>query len=163
MNKLVEKCAERIFAKKMTIAFAESATAGRLASEFSLTSVSGEILKGGIVCYDVCVKEDILHVPHQLIDRYTPESAEVTEELARQLKRFMPADICVGVTGLTTPGGSETPDKPVGTMFIHLLIKDKSVSHRVVFGGSALNIINKTIEEVTKMISQHIIDREQDF
>lgn len=41
----------------MNIAFAESATVGRLAAEFSLTENSGDILNGGLVCYDACIRK----------------------------------------------------------------------------------------------------------
>lgn len=50
---------------------------------------------------------------------------------------FMKPDIQVAVTGLTMPGGSETQEKPVGTMFIHALIKGKPVAVREVFKGTA--------------------------
>jgi nicotinamide-nucleotide amidase len=61
----------------MTIAFAESATAGCLCSEFALAPESGDILKGGIVCYDATLKETILKVPKTLIDKFTAESEKL--------------------------------------------------------------------------------------
>jgi nicotinamide-nucleotide amidase len=134
------------------MAFAESATAGRLCSEFSLVNDSGKFLIGGLVCYDACLKQEILGVPPELIKKYTPESAEVTEELAKRIPRIISSDIQVAVTGLTTPGGSETPEKPVGTMFIHIFIKGKPVSARKVFSGSPESIVLQTVEAVAQMI-----------
>ncbi|MDB5032341.1 MAG: CinA domain protein [Mucilaginibacter sp.] len=89
----------------LTIAFAESATAGWLCSEFALTEESGKILKGGIACYDAGLKVKLLKVPQELIDQYTPESLEVTREMAYRLRELIESDIQVTVTGLTTPGG----------------------------------------------------------
>jgi nicotinamide-nucleotide amidase len=157
-SKIVTDCSKVIAKHKLTIAFAESATAGRLSSEFSMTPYSGEILMGGIVCYDACMKEDILKVPHKLIEKYTPESAEVSEELARRLKNFIKADIHVAVTGLTTPGGSESPEKPVGTMFIHVLIKNRSIGIREVFKGSEENIVLKAVERTARLIKSELRD-----
>lgn len=150
--RIVERCAKLLADKKLTIAFAESATAGRLASEFSLTPDSGSVLKGGIVCYDACIKEDILKVPHGLIARYTPESAEVTEELVIRFKKFMQADIHVAITGLTTPGGSETAEKPVGTMFIHIILHEKQLRFRGTFKGSPAMVIARTINKVGRLL-----------
>lgn len=134
---------------RLKIAFAESATAGWLASEFSFVPESGEIFLGGIVCYDVCVKEELFDIPKETIDRYTAESAEVTQLLAERLPNFFKSDISVAVTGLTSPGGSETPEKPVGTMFIHIKLQDKKyVSHREVFTGSPKEIINQAVAKV---------------
>jgi nicotinamide-nucleotide amidase len=145
-------CSKKLKDLNLTIAFAESATAGRLASEFSLTPDSGAVLKGGLVCYDACVKEDILLIPKSYIEEFTPESPEVTKELALRLRKFMESDVQVAVTGLPSPGGSESPQKPVGTMFIHLLIKESSIAVHKVFEGSPEEIILMTIDTVATTI-----------
>ena len=148
----------RIIAKKnLTLAFAESATAGRLAYEFSLSPDSGKILKGGLVCYDASIKVDTLGISHDLIEKYTPESAEVTRELAHNLYKVIPSsDIFVAVTGLTTPGGSETADKPVGTMFIHSLINGRDLALREVFPGSAEEVVSATVNRVAVLLAENL-------
>jgi len=152
-NELVIRSSKILADKQLTVAFAESATAGKLAYEFSLTPDSGKILKGGLVCYDACIKEDVLGISHELIEKYTPESAEVTRELARRLHKVIPsAHVFVAVTGLTTTGGSETPEKPVGTMFIHAVINRQDYPVREVFTGSAEEIVNSTIERVARLL-----------
>jgi len=136
----------------LTIAFAESATAGWLCSEFALTEESGQVLKGGITCYDADLKVRLLSVPQQLIDEYTPESMEVTREMAYRLKTMIDSDLQVTVTGLTTPGGSETPEKPVGTMFVFALIRGREASFRKVFSGSCEEVIHQTIEATAELL-----------
>lgn len=139
--------------KGLTVAFAESATAGWLCSEFALTDDSGKVLKGGIACYDADLKVDLLKVPQELIDKFTPESLEVTREMAHRLDKLIPCDIRVAVTGLTTPGGSETPEKPVGTMFVVALINNREISFRKVFEGGCEDIIHQTIEATAEMLT----------
>jgi nicotinamide-nucleotide amidase len=151
-SKLVEQCSQLISDKRLTIAFAESATAGRLSAEFSLVPNCGQILKGGIVCYDACIKQDILGVPESLVKKYTPESAEVTAEMAKRLGNFIKADVYVAVTGLTMPGGSENKEKPVGTMFIHALIKGRQVPVREVFNGSPEEIVMQTVDRAARLL-----------
>jgi nicotinamide-nucleotide amidase len=141
-----------IAAQNLTIAFAESATAGWLCSEFALTEESGKILEGGITCYDADLKVSLLKVPQAMIDSYTPESMEVTQEMAYHLSELIPSDIQVTVTGLTTPGGSETPEKPVGTMFVFALIKGRPASFRKVFRGSCEEIIHQTIAATADLL-----------
>jgi nicotinamide-nucleotide amidase len=152
MEYKIAECARILAKNKLTIAFAESATAGWLCSEFALTEQSGQVLKGGITCYDASLKVSLLGVPQQLIDQCTPESMEVTKEMAYRLGKLIPADVYVTVTGLTTPGGSETAEKPVGTMFVYALIRDNSASFREVFKGSCEEIIHQTIEKTADMI-----------
>jgi len=149
-------CAEAIAAKKLNIAFVESATAGRMCSEFSLTPKSGEILRGGVSCYEVFVKENIIRVPHRLIEKYTPESAEVTESLAVNSARIFKSDITVAITGLTAPGGSETDEKPVGTMFIHVIAPGSSIAFRKVFAGTPEEIILQAIDAAALLISREL-------
>jgi nicotinamide-nucleotide amidase len=148
-------CSSRIADQNFKIALAESATAGRMASEFALTKDSGKILLGGIVCYDACTKKELFDIPDEIIEKFTPESAEVTRLLAERLSKFFKCDIAVAVTGLTTPGGSETFDKPVGTMFIHIkLPESKYLAHREVFDGTPEEIIKQTIERTGELLSK---------
>ncbi len=142
----VLQCSAFMARKQTKIAFAESATAGRLCSEFALCPESGDILVGGIVSYDLSVKEGLLQIPAEITQRYTAESAEVTQRMAQSLMRFLAADVYVAVTGLARAGGSETPEKPVGTMFIHLLFNDKSIALRKVFTGDPEVIITQTVD-----------------
>ncbi|WP_114941418.1 CinA family protein [Mucilaginibacter endophyticus] len=152
MEKKIADCAKVLAQKKLNIAFVESATAGWLCSEFALTEQSGQILKGGITCYDASLKESLLGVRHELIAAFTPESQEVTDELARCLGNLIPADIYVAVTGLTTPGGSETRQKPVGTMFVSVLYNQQIFRLRKVFTGDCETIIIKTIAATAELI-----------
>lgn len=144
----IELCGNLLKNEKLTIAFAESATAGKVMADFSLVENAGDFLKGGIVCYDASVKENILDVPHSIISEFTAESAEVTKAIALGLRTLLKADIHVAVTGLTSPGGSETPSKPVGTMFIHFLYRNMSKAHRVVFGGNKESINAQTVDYI---------------
>jgi nicotinamide-nucleotide amidase len=147
----------RLMAQKgLTISFAESATAGWLCSEFALTEHSGKVLKGGIVCYDADLKVSLLGVPRELLDKFTPESMEVTQNLAERLDSKIPSDIRVGVTGLTAPGGSETAEKPVGTMFVFAVVKGKPCSFRMVFGGTREDIIRQTIQATAVLLIEAV-------
>lgn len=154
----ISECSALMAEKGLTVAFAESATAGWLCSEFALTEHSGKVLKGGIVCYNADLKVSLIGVPRALFEQYTPESMEVTRDLAERLGDKIPSDIQVGVTGLTTPGGSETEEKPVGTMFVYALIKGKPASFRKVFDGSCEDIIHKTVDATAELLIQAIND-----
>jgi nicotinamide-nucleotide amidase len=148
----ISMCSKLMAEQGLTIAFAESATAGWLCSEFALTEESGKVLKGGIACYDADLKVRLLGVAQELIDTYTPESMEVTREMAYRLRETISSDIHVTVTGLTTPGGSETPEKPVGTMFVFMLIRGREASFRKVFSGSCEEVIHQTIEAAADLL-----------
>ena len=149
---LLITCSKILLSRQLTIATAESATAGRLAAEFSLIPDCGKTLKGGLVCYDADIKQDILGVSADLVEQYTPESAEVTEDMAIKLPELIEADIHIAITGLTMPGGSETAEKPVGTMFIHVLIKSRQIRIRKVFKGSPEQIVLQTVDRIAQLL-----------
>ena len=156
-SEIVIKCSKVIAAKGWNIAFAESATAGRMSAEFSMIEDSGKILRGGIVCYDVFVKEQILNVPHNIIEKHTPESAEVTQIIAQQSSKIFNSKITVAITGLTSPGGSETKEKPVGTIFIYIITPDKKINHRKVFDGSPEEVVLQAIDKTAELIIESIV------
>lgn len=153
---LVEQCTQLLVKHKLKIAFVESATAGRLAAEFSLTQQAGQCLLGSLVCYDACIKQNLLKVPKVWIDQFSPESAEVTQLITQNLTQFFDADIQVGVTGLASAGGSETPQKPVGTMFFHMIIKKQVYTHREVFQGKPEEIVLQAIDRIAQLIMQYV-------
>jgi nicotinamide-nucleotide amidase len=148
----VLNCGKALAEKGWTITFVESASAGKMSYEFSTVPESGKILIGGMVCYNVCMKEETLDIPHSLIEDFTPESAEVTKAMANNFCKFAEADVCVALTGLTTPGGSETPEKPVGTIFIHIIFPDKQIPKRFEFKGSPEEIVNQAIDQTALAI-----------
>ncbi len=143
---------------ELTIAFAESASTGRFIYEFTSVPECGSVVKGSLVCYDVVVKKRLLGVPEEIIKKYTAESPEVTQCLAIGLKKLIPADIIVAVTGLASPGGSESPDKPVGTMFAHGFIREEAWQTKLFFKGSPDEIIAQTIAKVASFLLEKLQD-----
>ncbi len=154
--KSVIACCHLLLEKELTIAFVESATTGRLIYEFTSVPDCGKIVRGSIVCYDPSVKEELMGVPKEIIEQYTPESPEVTQCLALGLKQLMPAHVLVAVTGLVSEGGSETPEKPVGTIFVHGFIKDRQWKTTLLFAGSPDEIIAQTIETIASILLDEI-------
>ncbi|RZL17460.1 MAG: CinA family protein [Pedobacter sp.] len=152
---LIKEVASLLIKSELTIAFVESATGGRLTGEFSMVKNAGKFLRGGLVCYNAKLKEEILKVPHKLIKKFTPESAEVTEAMAIALSDYIDASIHVAVTGLPAPGGSETGEKPVGTMFISAVKGKKLVfSDRILFNGDPEQIVIQTINHCAILLSE---------
>lgn len=150
---LITRCAALLIGKGLTIAFAESATAGRICAEFALAEHAGKFLKGGLNCYDATLKEQLLGVKPESIELFSPESALVTRAITEGLGKLIPADIHVGCTGLTCPGGSETELKPVGTMFLYATLKGKPLfKNKSNFEGSPEEIVSKTVEKTASLL-----------
>lgn len=151
-RKSVERCSRGLKDHGWNICFAESASSGKLAYEFSRTEYSGTVFKGGIVCYDAQVKVGVVGIEPELIERFTPESAEVTKLLAFRVREMMKASVCVGLTGLLTSGGSEKPEKPVGTIFFCIAFGRETLEVRKVYEGTPEQMINSAILDLTHKI-----------
>jgi len=143
---------------KLTIGFAESVTAGLVCCEFSKGLNVSDTLQGSVVAYTAEVKEKILNVKEETIDQYTAESKEVTEEMATGLKNLYDVDIAVAVTGLANPGGPETEEKPVGTIFLCILMKEQIFHYRRVFSGSRDEILAQASSYILDSLSKLIPD-----
>ncbi|HJR99293.1 MAG TPA: CinA family protein [Flavobacterium sp.] len=156
MSQKVVECSNALVKKNWSIAFVESMSAGKMCYEFSRVPQSGKILIGGMVCYDGEMKEELLAIPHYLLEKFTPESAEVTKAMAQNFCRTVPSDICVAITGLSTSGGSETPEKPVGTIFLHFIFPHKQLAKRYQFEGDAEDIVDQSIDVAASVIIEEL-------
>lgn len=152
VSRTVIACCHTLLEREMNIAFAESVTTGKLVYDYSSVPNCGTIVKGSVVCYDRSTKEELFGISAEIIDKYSAESQEVTQLLADGLRKLMPADVIVAVTGLASPGGSETPEKPVGTIFVNGYIKDKPWMTKLYFEGSPDEIIGQTSEAISVIL-----------
>ena len=143
----------------LTVAFAESCTAGLLASEFVKAKGSSDVLKGSLVVYQPDVKMKLLDVRKETLEMYTAESQQVTNEMVMGLKKLLDAEVSIAVTGLAGGGGSETDEKPVGTVFVSFLYDGKAEEFREVFDGNTQSIRKKTVdyifEKLLGILEQH--------
>lgn len=160
MSEKIEKILERLRERNLTLAFAESMSSGRVINEFSKCRGAGDVLLGGIVTYRPELKIQLLHVNKRTIDRHTAESRQVTSEMAYGIYKLLQPDIAAAVTGLASPGGSETKEKPVGTVFISIIYNDILYEYKEFFEpdnskeekDSIEEIMLKTVDSVTKKI-----------
>jgi nicotinamide-nucleotide amidase len=133
LNALVQQFLQQ----KLTLALAESCTCGLAAAQLASAIGVSEVLLGSVVTYHPEAKQRLLGVKKATLTAYSPESQQTTNEMALGLHQHLPADVCVAVTGLCGPGASETPDKPVGTTFVTVLMDGHAHEYREQFGGSA--------------------------
>jgi PncC family amidohydrolase len=103
---------------------AESCTGGLVGHVITEVPKASDHYLGGIVSYSNAVKDDLLGVPEELIDRVGAVSAEVAEAMAEgALERFPAARLSVSVTGIAGPDGGSA-DKPVGLTYVAAALRD---------------------------------------
>lgn len=156
MKSLVKKLIKTLIEKKLRVAFAESVTCGLASNQLNITPGTSEVFMGSIVCYSEKVKMNLFNVRPSLIKKYTAESQEVTDALVKNLPQLIDADVYVAITGLNADGGSETVEKPVGTVFLSFLYKGKIIRRRKKFNGSPSSIKKQACKEVYQLILEKL-------
>jgi len=119
----------------LTIACAESLTGGMFQQELTVIPGSSAVLKGGVVCYTNEVKEKVLGVKKETLEKYGAVSEECARELSENVASLLNADIGISFTGVAGPGAVE--GKPVGTVYIGISKKGSPVVvEKFVFAGT---------------------------
>jgi len=121
--------------KKLTIATAESCTGGLVAATLVNVPGSSEYFKGSVVAYSNEVKEKVLGVKKETLEKYGAVSPQTAEEMALGVKRLLGTDIGVSTTGIAGPGGG-TPEKPVGLTYFAIAYGDRVETYKKVFSYS---------------------------
>ncbi len=143
MPEIIRKIHGLLIKKRKKIAVAESCTGGLLSELLTRLSGSSGYFVLGIISYADSAKSKILKIPPALIRRKGAVSREVAVKMASTARKLARADFGIGITGIAGPTGG-SPQKPVGTVFIALGNKKKTVCHRYVFKGGRSSIRKKT-------------------
>ena len=101
----------------LTVACAESCTAGLVAARLAAVPGASNVLRGGIVAYANDVKIEQVGVPPATIAEHGAVSAEVALALAEGVRTALHSDVGIGVTGVAGPGGG-SDQKPVGLVYV---------------------------------------------
>jgi nicotinamide-nucleotide amidase len=107
-----------------TIAVAESCTGGLLTSRLTDVPGSSDYVELGVVCYSNQSKTDLAGVPASLIAEHGAVSEPVAQALAQGIRARAGTNVGVGITGIAGPGGG-TPEKPVGTVAVAVVLDDE--------------------------------------
>ena len=147
LNNLQQLCIE----KGVSVAVAESCTAGLIASKLTTVSGSSSYFKGGVVAYQNEIKTKILGVSRSIIDEKTEVSAEVVKQMAKSVLEKFDADFAVATSGYAGPTGG-TNKNPIGTVFIAIASVEGVVVSRFVFSGNRQSVVNQASESALDLL-----------
>ena len=101
----------------LTLSAAESCTGGLIAKRVTDISGCSDVFFGGCVTYTNDVKQRLVGVSGETLERYGAVSEQTALEMARGVRLATGSDIGVSATGIAGPTGG-TAETPVGTVFI---------------------------------------------
>jgi nicotinamide-nucleotide amidase len=145
--------------KGTTLGLAESCTGGYIAHLITQVIGSSQYLKGSIVCYQPDIKENVLGVKHKTIEKYGAVSEETATEMVKGALRVLDAGCALAVTGLLSPGGEESSETPVGTVWMAVADKKRIKTKKFHFHYDRLRNKDMAVQMGMLMVWKFLNDK----
>ncbi len=153
-NKQIEKLAQELVGKLidrgLSITAAESCTGGLVASFITFISGSSACFNGSFVTYSNDMKNKMIGVDTNVLERHGAVSAECVEQMCEGSAKQACADIAIAISGIAGPTGG-TEQKPVGTVYIGACFNDSVTVELFHFEGSRQEVRLSAVYEAFRM------------
>ncbi|WP_078413147.1 competence/damage-inducible protein A [Priestia abyssalis] len=132
---LYEEVLNLLKEKGLTIASAESLTGGLFSERLVSLPGAGDIVQGGIICYQNEVKQHVVGVSADTLQDHGAVSQQCAKEMAENVRQLCRSNIGISFTGVAGPKVQE--GKEVGTVFMGIAIENEptEVYHLQLSGG----------------------------
>jgi nicotinamide-nucleotide amidase len=144
----------------LTLATAESCTAGLLAGAVTEVPGSSRWFRGGLVTYDDALKVRLAGVPQELLAAWGAVSEPVARALAAGARSRCGADVGMGVTGIAGPGGA-TADKPVGLVWVAVEDASGAEARRLLFSGGRDLVRRRAVTASLDLLRRRLMGHEK--
>ncbi|HEY8911624.1 MAG TPA: competence/damage-inducible protein A [Desulfosporosinus sp.] len=147
--------------KHLTIATAESCTGGLLGAAFTQEPGSSEVYLGGVVSYSNAVKQGLLGVSAENLNKFGAVSEEVAKEMAEGIRSKVGSDLGISTTGIAGPdGGSD--QKPVGLVYIGIATPEGVHAKKFQFYGERESVRQLTVQAALNEVRRHLLNMKGD-
>ncbi len=147
--------ARLLIEKGLSIACAESCTAGLLTAALGNVPGVSSVLSESVVTYSNEAKMKYLGVKEETLASFGAVSEETAKEMAEGIRKNAGADIGVSVTGIAGPDGG-TKEKPVGMVFVAVAYDGNTTVRKLNLIGNRERIrqgsVMNALDEVRKRI-----------
>lgn len=155
LDKTVTQVVKLLLLSNKLIATAESCTGGMISQLITSVPGASAVFELGICSYSNRIKNQVLEVGQDVLDKYTEVSAQTAVLMAEGVKKISGADISVSVTGIAGPGGG-TPEKPVGTVYAGFVYKDLKFAKLLNLSGQSFD--RETIRKYAALSVLEIVE-----
>ncbi len=149
---------ELLVQRKQTLSVAESCTGGKIAHLITSVPGSSGYFKGSVVAYSNEIKEKILKVKRESLNKHGAVSEQVVLEMAHGIRKIFGTDYSLATSGIAGPAGG-SKQKPVGTTWIAVETPSISNARRYDFGDNRERNILKAALSALNLLRIAIPDR----
>jgi len=139
-----------------TVATAESLTGGKIASTIVSVPGASNYFMGGFVTYTATLKQQLLGVSKETIEKFTVVSKEVASAMAKGCLEKLQTDYAIAVTGNAGPT-TDHNDKSVGLVYIAIASKNGVEVQEFNFGQPREKVINRTVTKSLELLQANIL------
>jgi PncC family amidohydrolase len=154
-NRLEFMIGEKLRARGLKLATAESCTGGLIGDRLTNVPGSSDYYLGGVVAYAYEAKVALLGVSWDTLQDYGAVSHETVLEMARGVREALSADIAVSVSGIAGPGGG-LPNKPVGTTWLGLSTSEGEWARIFCFDGNRETNKSNSADAALKFVMDYL-------
>ncbi len=129
--------------QKKQFGTAESCTGGYVAHLITTVPGASAYFPGTVVTYSYEMKTKLLGVKPETLTRFGAVSGETVCEMAQGALDTLGVDVALAISGIAGPDGG-TPDKPVGTVWMAVSDRSRTVTQKHIFGRDRLKNIQLT-------------------
>lgn len=148
--------ADLLRANDLTLAVAETASGGLLASEFTGICGASKLFAGGCVCYSNESKMQLLDVPECLLAQHGAVSAENAVAMAVGAAERLGADYGLAITGFAGPCGG-TNENPVGTIYLALHSPRGVWSKKLHYPGPRATVVRRAVNAALDWLRRELV------
>ena len=152
---MIDEVIAYLIENKITVATAESCTAGLISATIGNFSGVSEIFSEGFVTYSNEAKEKNLGVSHDTLEMYGAVSEQTAREMAEGVCRVTGARLGLSATGIAGPTGG-TADKPVGLVYMGVCLDAVTTVVRCVFDGDRTAVRTQTVDAVFSEVKKRL-------
>lgn len=148
---IISQIHKLLIKNKKTLAVAESCTGGLVSGLLTSLSGSSQYFILSVVAYSNKAKANLLRIPQRLIAKKGAVSKEIALQMAVSIRKLAKTDFGIGITGIAGPTG-DTLQKPIGTVFIAISSKNKTICRKFRFSGNRASIRKKAALETLELL-----------
>jgi len=149
--RVIEECRQA----SITLATAESVTAGLVAATLADIPGCSAVLRGGVIAYSTQIKGRILGLPEQALEHVVSE--EVAREMSESAAALLGATMAVATTGVAGPDWLD--GQPPGTAWIALHDRRGSgstLAERVKVDGERAPVRAEIVRKCLELVARQI-------
>lgn len=152
---IAEVVGKKLRELSLSLSCAESCTGGTIARMITTVAGSSDYFKGGVVSYSNEIKHNVLGVSNQNLENYGAVSEAVVTDMVNGVCRICNSDCAVATSGIAGPGGG-SEEKPVGTVWIAVKVKETVITKLFQFGKLREYNMQKAANEALLMLLDNI-------